>query len=124
MWIKIVRGFCTETNRQRLLDRIIRVDHAGELGAARIYAGQLFILRQRPLAMTIQWMFIRKVSILPYCSGVSGCRFSGGCGFRDVQLYNIIDVEGTVYVFSDSKFFHKTAAYIQFFKGQSLFAIG
>ncbi|OUC48686.1 hypothetical protein D917_01099 [Trichinella nativa] len=22
----------------------------------------------------------------------------GGCGFRDVQLYNIIDVEGTVYV--------------------------
>ncbi|KRY56664.1 Ubiquinone biosynthesis protein COQ7 -like protein, partial [Trichinella britovi] len=56
MWIKIVRGFCTETNRQRLLDRIIRVDHAGELGAARIYAGQLFILRQRPLAMTIQHM--------------------------------------------------------------------
>ncbi|KRZ80758.1 Ubiquinone biosynthesis protein COQ7 -like protein [Trichinella papuae] len=54
MWIKIVRGFCTETNRQRMLDRIIRVDHAGELGAARIYAGQLFVLGQRPLAMTLQ----------------------------------------------------------------------
>ncbi|KRY91068.1 Ubiquinone biosynthesis protein COQ7 -like protein [Trichinella pseudospiralis] len=56
MWIKIVRGFCTETNRQRMLDRIIRVDHAGELGAARIYAGQLFVLGQRPLAMIIQHM--------------------------------------------------------------------
>ncbi|XP_003377197.1 hypothetical protein Tsp_01362 [Trichinella spiralis] len=42
----------------------------------------------------------QKPSILPYCSGVSGCRFSGGCGFRDGQLYNITDVEGTKFVIS------------------------
>ena len=28
-----------------LVDRVIRVDHAGEYGAARIYAGQLAVLR-------------------------------------------------------------------------------
>lgn len=33
-----------------LIDRIIRVDHAGEYGAVRIYAGQLAVLRHDPKA--------------------------------------------------------------------------
>ena len=33
-----------------LIDRIIRVDHAGEYGAVRIYAGQLAVLKDDPKA--------------------------------------------------------------------------
>jgi ubiquinone biosynthesis monooxygenase Coq7 len=36
--------------------RMIRVDHAGEYGAARIYAGQLAILGDRPVGETIRKM--------------------------------------------------------------------
>lgn len=36
------------------LDRIIRVDHAGELGADRIYAGQMAILGRTSVGPTIQ----------------------------------------------------------------------
>ena len=32
-------------SREEMIDRIIRVDHAGEYGAVRIYAGQLAVLR-------------------------------------------------------------------------------
>lgn len=32
------------TRSGKLLDSIIRVDHAGELGADRIYAGQMAVL--------------------------------------------------------------------------------
>ncbi|KAH6923019.1 hypothetical protein HPB50_020743 [Hyalomma asiaticum] len=35
--------------RRRLYDRILRVDHAGELGADRIYAGQMFVLGRDPV---------------------------------------------------------------------------
>lgn len=31
-------------HRRKVIDRIIRVDHAGELGADRIYAGQMAVL--------------------------------------------------------------------------------
>ena len=34
--------------REEMLARMIRVDHAGEYGAARIYAGQLAVLERRP----------------------------------------------------------------------------
>jgi len=34
--------------RKEIYDRIIRVDHAGELGADRIYCGQMFVLRNDP----------------------------------------------------------------------------
>ena len=33
-----------ETKRRETLDRFLRVDHAGEYGADRIYAGQLAVL--------------------------------------------------------------------------------
>lgn len=39
----IRRGICNSRNN-KIIDRIIRVDHAGELGADRIYAGQMAIL--------------------------------------------------------------------------------
>ncbi|EDX17278.1 GD16815 [Drosophila simulans] len=40
-----------------LTDEIIRVDHAGELGADRIYAGQMAILGNGPLGKTIGHMW-------------------------------------------------------------------
>ena len=46
------------------IDRIVRVDHAGELGADRIYAGQMAILGRTSVGPTIQ------VSLLPgYVTG-------------------------------------------------------
>ena len=34
-----------DLTREQLIERLIRVDHAGEFGARRIYEGQLAILR-------------------------------------------------------------------------------
>ena len=40
-----IRYYSTKSvKRKEILDRIIRVDHAGELGADRIYAGQMAVL--------------------------------------------------------------------------------
>ncbi|VDD79756.1 unnamed protein product [Mesocestoides corti] len=39
-----------------LLDKMLRVDHAGELGAAYIYKGQLAVLRGRPSGHLIEHM--------------------------------------------------------------------
>lgn len=44
----------TAKKRRELLDRIIRVDHAGEVGADRIYAGQMFMLGKSEAAPLIQ----------------------------------------------------------------------
>lgn len=41
----------------KLLDTIIRVDHAGELGADRIYAGQMAVLGRTAVGPTIQQMW-------------------------------------------------------------------
>lgn len=46
-------GEKTATER---IDEVIRVDHAGEYGAQRIYAGQLAILGKQPVGPTIQHM--------------------------------------------------------------------
>ncbi|XP_013386887.1 5-demethoxyubiquinone hydroxylase, mitochondrial [Lingula anatina] len=46
-----------ERRRQELLDRIIRVDHAGELGANRIYQGQMAVLGNSPVGPVIQHMW-------------------------------------------------------------------
>ena len=40
-----------------MLDRMLRVDHAGEYGADRIYAGQLAVLGKTPVGETIQHMW-------------------------------------------------------------------
>jgi ubiquinone biosynthesis monooxygenase Coq7 len=41
---------------EELVARMIRVDHAGEYGAARIYEGQLAVLGDRPVGDTIRHM--------------------------------------------------------------------
>jgi ubiquinone biosynthesis monooxygenase Coq7 len=44
-------------NRDRLLERIVRVDQAGEYGAKRIYAGQLAVMGDRaPIAGEVRHM--------------------------------------------------------------------
>jgi len=52
--------------RKAMLDRMIRVDHAGEYGADRIYAGQMFVLGQdKKTGPLIQhmWDQARKYSV-------------------------------------------------------------
>ncbi|XP_011498743.1 PREDICTED: ubiquinone biosynthesis protein COQ7 homolog isoform X1 [Ceratosolen solmsi marchali] len=45
------------TKKGRIMDSIIRVDHAGEFGADRIYAGQMAILRNSPSGPMIEHMW-------------------------------------------------------------------
>jgi len=47
-----------------LLARIIRVDHAGEYGARRIYEGQLAVLGTGPLGPTIRHMAAQEIAHL------------------------------------------------------------
>lgn len=46
-----------EAETRAMLDRMIRVDHAGEFGADRIYAGQHAILKNTEVGDTIQHMW-------------------------------------------------------------------
>lgn len=41
-----------------MVDKFVRVDHAGELGADRIYAGQMAVLGRR-IEMNVKLMFLR-----------------------------------------------------------------
>jgi len=45
-----------DPDRETLVEQMIRVDHAGEYGAARIYAGQLAVLGRHPVGDTIRHM--------------------------------------------------------------------
>src|SRR3546814_11514103 len=45
-----------DLDHDALIDRIVRVDHAGEFGAQRIYEGQLAVLARHPSAKTIRHM--------------------------------------------------------------------
>lgn len=45
-----------DRNRRQMIDRMIRVDHSGEYGAQRIYAGQLAVLRNDATAPQIAHM--------------------------------------------------------------------
>ncbi len=45
-----------DLNRDELLERMIRVDHAGEFGAVRIYEGQYSVLKNTEQAETIKHM--------------------------------------------------------------------
>ncbi len=45
-----------DLGREALIDRMIRVDHAGEYGAERIYQGQLAVLRRSASAPAIRRM--------------------------------------------------------------------
>lgn len=47
----------TDDGDRALLDRVIRVDHAGEYGANRIYAGQMAVLGRSSVGPIIQHMW-------------------------------------------------------------------
>lgn len=47
-------------------ERILRVDHAGELGAKFLYKGQLAILKNHPVAPTLQHMLDQEKEHLAY----------------------------------------------------------
>lgn len=45
-----------DLSRSQEMERLVRVDHAGEYGARRIYEGQLAVLGRSPAAKTIRHM--------------------------------------------------------------------
>jgi ubiquinone biosynthesis monooxygenase Coq7 len=55
-----------DKNKTALLDEIIRVDHAGEYGAKRIYQGQLAVLKHRECGPEIQHMLEQELEHLAY----------------------------------------------------------
>lgn len=50
------RRLAGDPDPRALLERILRVDHAGEYGAKRIYEGQLSVLKTAPSTPTIRHM--------------------------------------------------------------------
>ncbi len=50
------RRLAGDPDPRALLERILRVDHAGEYGARRIYEGQLAVLKRAPSTPTIRHM--------------------------------------------------------------------
>lgn len=42
--IRLANTLAARSSSRKVLDSVIRVDHAGELGADRIYAGQMAVL--------------------------------------------------------------------------------
>jgi ubiquinone biosynthesis monooxygenase Coq7 len=53
-----------DLSHEELIDRIIRVDHAGEFGARRIYEGQLAVLKNHPDAAVIRHMHEQELTHL------------------------------------------------------------
>ena len=52
--LNITRRASHSLRPDKMVDRIIRVDHAGEYGADRIYAGQLAVLQNTSIGPTIK----------------------------------------------------------------------
>ncbi|XP_018350067.1 PREDICTED: 5-demethoxyubiquinone hydroxylase, mitochondrial [Trachymyrmex septentrionalis] len=55
--IRLASTLAARNSSGKVLDSVIRVDHAGELGADRIYAGQMAILGRTTVGPTIQHMW-------------------------------------------------------------------
>jgi len=53
-----------DPTKEQLIDRIIRVDHAGEYGAKRIYEGQLAMLKGKPEAAVVRHMYEQELQHL------------------------------------------------------------
>lgn len=53
-----------DKEKKKIIDRMVRVDHAGELGARQIYAGQLAVFRGTPVGSVIQHMADQEVKHL------------------------------------------------------------
>lgn len=58
-----------DPDRRGLVERVVRVDHAGEYGAARIYAGQLAVLGRTRCGPTIRHMAEQEKAHLDFFSG-------------------------------------------------------
>ena len=63
-----------DLSREALIDRMIRVDQAGEYGAVRIYEGQLSVLGQSEKASVIREMLDQEKEHLETFSGLVGKR--------------------------------------------------
>ena len=53
-----------DPTKEQVIDRIIRVDHAGEYGAKRIYEGQLAMLQGKPEAAVVRRMYEQELQHL------------------------------------------------------------
>ena len=53
-----------DPSRNEIIERMIRVDHAGEYGAVRIYAGQQAVLRDGDAATLIRGMAAKEADHL------------------------------------------------------------
>jgi len=58
-----------DLSKEEKLERMIRVNHAGEYGAKRIYEGQLAILKNSPSYETIKHMKEQELEHLEYFEG-------------------------------------------------------
>jgi ubiquinone biosynthesis monooxygenase Coq7 len=58
------RRLAGDPDPRQLLERILRVDHAGEYGAKRIYEGQLSVLKTAPSTPTIRHMLKQELEHL------------------------------------------------------------
>jgi len=56
-WSRSLSTAQKKAETREMLDRMLRVDHAGEYGADRIYAGQLAVLGDTEVGPTIQHMW-------------------------------------------------------------------
>lgn len=56
----------SKSDYNKLIDRVLRVDHAGELGADRIYAGQLAVLGKTPVGPVIKKMWEQEKVLAAY----------------------------------------------------------
>ncbi len=63
-----------DLSKAHLIDQIIRVDHAGEYGAKRIYQGQMAVLKKSPAYQTIKHMAEQEEEHLEYFSKEIGER--------------------------------------------------
>ena len=61
-----------DLDKDALIDRMLRVDHAGEYGARRIYEGQLAVLGRRPSAETIRHMHAQEQEHLAHFESTGG----------------------------------------------------
>lgn len=53
-----------DLTKAQMIDRIIRVDHAGEYGAKRIYEGQLAVLKPGPESQAVRRMYEQELEHL------------------------------------------------------------
>lgn len=58
------RRLAGDPDPRQLVERILRVDHAGEYGAKRIYEGQLSVLKKAPSTPTIRHMLQQELEHL------------------------------------------------------------